>query len=570
MNINRDYLIKVDRKSGSVDIPSAMSFCITDIKTSNIFCQLVTNESSSELVKKYSPVENAENYEILLRVIKANNEPKELQFTLVDELDAFFMVDLTEDLKDYVGKYKCELFVDCMVNGELERITTSAFTYSVRDSIMNSLDEVIEGDPDYPLVDEILSKLEGIDTDGLATEEYVNEAIANIPGGECNIEVIGGNEEILVLAPIHIMDIWDENHRTVLLKNVKIGNDIYDNDIVLIYQTPTESWGEYLHVHTVNGEHITYRSNLDDDPEFRFDPASSKDTFVSSSNLVLNNPVFTGSISLGRKEGTQVGNNTFAVGYDVTASYAASHAEGQGTVASGYASHAEGAMTTASGYITHAEGQNTVAGAYVTHAEGYNTIASSDYQHVQGKYNKTGNYAHIVGNGTSDSNRKNAHTLDWDGNAWYQGNVYVGGTSKDNSNKLATELYVDNAIANIDTECNITVIGGQEEMYIFSPDDVPDNSQGVYLFRNVEISGYSIYEGDWLMSINTYTGDDNVKWIDIVDTWGNDSYFYVDENGELVLDDEEGYVLSSELELYADKEYVDSLIGDIEDLLGGI
>lgn len=34
-----------------------------------------------------------------------------------------------------------------------------------------------------------------------------------------------------------------------------------------------------------------------------------------------------------------------------------------------------------------------------------------------------GKYAHIVGNGESDSARSNAHTLDWDGNAWYAGSV---------------------------------------------------------------------------------------------------------------------------------------------------
>jgi hypothetical protein len=66
-----------------------------------------------------------------------------------------------------------------------------------------------------------------------------------------------------------------------------------------------------------------------------------------------------------------------------------------------------------------------------SHAEGGDTIATGEYQHVQGKYNikdvdEEGNplnkYAHIVGNGTY-KNRSNAHTLDWSGNAWYQGSV---------------------------------------------------------------------------------------------------------------------------------------------------
>jgi hypothetical protein len=61
-------------------------------------------------------------------------------------------------------------------------------------------------------------------------------------------------------------------------------------------------------------------------------------------------------------------------------------------------------------------------------------------QHVQGEYNikdssiflsgihaGRSKYAHIVGNGTSDSARSNAHTLDWDGNAWYAGTVECTG-----------------------------------------------------------------------------------------------------------------------------------------------
>lgn len=58
-----------------------------------------------------------------------------------------------------------------------------------------------------------------------------------------------------------------------------------------------------------------------------------------------------------------------------------------------------------------------------------------------------GKYVHIVGNGWNENNRSNAHTLDWNGNAWYQGDVYVGGEDQDNgAKKLATEEYVDNAI----------------------------------------------------------------------------------------------------------------------------
>ena len=52
-----------------------------------------------------------------------------------------------------------------------------------------------------------------------------------------------------------------------------------------------------------------------------------------------------------------------------------------------------------------------------------------------------------MGNGSSISNKSNAHTLDWQGNAWFAGDVYTGSTSgknkDDGSKKLATEEYVD-------------------------------------------------------------------------------------------------------------------------------
>jgi hypothetical protein len=55
--------------------------------------------------------------------------------------------------------------------------------------------------------------------------------------------------------------------------------------------------------------------------------------------------------------------------------------------------------------------------------------------------------------GIIDENRSNAHTLDWEGNAWYAGNVYVGSTSGKNkdagSKKLATEEYVTNSLSSV-------------------------------------------------------------------------------------------------------------------------
>lgn len=136
---------------------------------------------------------------------------------------------------------------------------------------------------------------------------------------------------------------------------------------------------------------------------------------------------------------TASGDCSHAEGSATTASGKWSHAEGINSVASGETSHAEGNATEATGSGAHSEGMGTHAknqgahaeGGYTTaskaysHAEGFQTLASSMNQHVQGKYNaedRASTYAHIVGNGTS-SKRSNAHTLDWDGNAWYAGTI---------------------------------------------------------------------------------------------------------------------------------------------------
>lgn len=148
------------------------------------------------------------------------------------------------------------------------------------------------------------------------------------------------------------------------------------------------------------------------------------------------------------------GNHSHAEGNLTTANGIAAHVEGQCGVASGDNSHAEGYETYAKGGNSHSEGRDTHANGLCSHAEGDGTIAAGERQHVQGKYNISDTIsAHIVGNGT-DIVHSNAHTLDWQGNAWYAGDVYVGstsGTNKDEgSKKLATEFYVNEKIAAID------------------------------------------------------------------------------------------------------------------------
>ena len=158
------------------------------------------------------------------------------------------------------------------------------------------------------------------------------------------------------------------------------------------------------------------------------------------------------------------------------------HAEGYMTAATGGGAHSEGAYTIAAGLESHAEGCDTKAENNASHAEGIGSYATGTASHVFGTYNitdygsypvsipswvsgtsysvgdvvlrssyiyvcKTANsdttftssnwtisdvtysqlkrYAEIAGNGYSSNTRANIRALDWAGNEYLKGDLYV-------------------------------------------------------------------------------------------------------------------------------------------------
>ena len=104
-----------------------------------------------------------------------------------------------------------------------------------------------------------------------------------------------------------------------------------------------------------------------------------------------------------------------------------------------------GDRTEATGENSHAEGTRTTAQGISSHAEGLHTIANGDNQHVQGKYNiadEANKFADIVGNGTDVLDRSNAYALDWDGNLYLKGGVYVS-CNADSTGGTKLSLDVD-------------------------------------------------------------------------------------------------------------------------------
>lgn len=225
-------------------------------------------------------------------------------------------------------------------------------------------------------------------------------------------------------------------------QNRKAGSTIGDYSHAEGYET--EAWDKYSHAEG-------YQTRTNGNAAH----AEGKGSIASSSNAHAEGYKTSAGMDAAHAEGMETGaygsgshaegNNTTASGSDShaegwlsKASAEAAHAEGRNTTASGNYSHAEGIYTTASGYESHAEGWYTTASGNVSHAEGSKTKASGEASHVQGKYNiedKSGKYAHIVGNGTEDDKRSNAHTLDWHGVPWFKGRPQFGGTAQDNGSQ---------------------------------------------------------------------------------------------------------------------------------------
>ena len=141
-----------------------------------------------------------------------------------------------------------------------------------------------------------------------------------------------------------------------------------------------------------------------------------------------------------------VGENSFVLGYGITcASGKCSAAIGSNSSNKGYSAYTIGNQVYGeanhhvfitgmicqaskdyqfiSGNFSNWHDINKAEGAQVF---GQGCISSSDWSMTAGKYNANDTnkeYAHVVGNGTSNSARSNAYTLDWQGNGTFAGTV---------------------------------------------------------------------------------------------------------------------------------------------------
>lgn len=133
------------------------------------------------------------------------------------------------------------------------------------------------------------------------------------------------------------------------------------------------------------------------------------------------------------------GTCSHAEGVQTRANGTYSHVEGSNSKATGYASHAEGNYSLAKGSYSHAEGDNTEAIGNSSHAGGYKSSASAPYSFCHGRelrtvgiepqaafgcFNETNSFMLFsIGNGSSDTDRKNAFSINKSGTMTFNSNV---------------------------------------------------------------------------------------------------------------------------------------------------
>lgn len=279
----------------------------------------------------------------------------------------------------------------------------------------------------------------------------------------------------------------------------------------------------------------------------------------------------TGSVrsSGSTSEGTgyTIGTNAFSEGSLTKASGSSAHAEGEYSIAYGMASHAEGSGCVANGNCSHAEGCDTYTSYPYSHVEGRGTKATEDAQHVEGRYNSEETeglfYAHILGNGTDEFNRSNAHTIDFDGNAWFSGEVFVGGSwqGDENAVKLSKEGHTHSSL-----ELTSLTVNGSTTMDSASPLSF-SHSGTVYGYIEVNNSILNVGVDDGGTSHSDYANKFILRGDSTLCVTGNPK-----NNVGIYVDGHRIAYLADPIYKYdaANKQYVDSKIGDISSFLDSI
>ena len=214
-----------------------------------------------------------------------------------------------------------------------------------------------------------------------------------------------------------------------------------------------------VNIKTINNKSILGEGNITIEAGRGISVTTSETADTVSFNLPISAGTGTNALIYNSTTNVANGTSSHAEGEYTTANGMCSHAECNGTTASGSFSHAEGYNTTASGGQSHAEGGNTTASGNFSHAEGNSTITKNQSEHASGQFNVSssvstifgdaGNTLFSVGNGISDSNRKNAFEIRQNGDTYLNGKLSITGDVTANAFYATSDERLKENIENV-------------------------------------------------------------------------------------------------------------------------
>ena len=298
-------------------------------------------------------------------------------------------------------------------------VTTALFCVAVRSSLQDEGTTIPE--EESPTLIELIEKYSG--------------------GSGGNVSSVNGKTGDVVLSANDVGA--DESGTASMLVNAKPGEKC-EGKIFNIPTGETDADGNAIYEEKTAGIG-TERFNVYEDASFEwngitrtFTPSKPIGKFISARG--------TGNISRGLLEDVcgadnKTGEKDIGTRQSGCANYAESYfgsQDGCGGTLTGKYGRTSGAYNVARGYACEARGRYTIA-------DGSHGNVSGRPQETFGQFNipdDTQKYMAIGGNGTDNEHRSNAYMLDYDGNAYFSGNVKIGGTPSDD-NDAATKAYVD-------------------------------------------------------------------------------------------------------------------------------
>lgn len=159
-NTNRDYILSCDLKNSNIVVKRPMKFFTTDRNTANVFIKLVNSVVTDEDLVTYVDIEDMENVEVDVHIIKPNKELVTLHAVLLLE-EQIFRLDLPQNCTDMKGSYLCELVIRSTVSDILEVNTSNSFDYNVQGSILDNLGDVT--DIEVNQLEQLIMRIEALE-----------------------------------------------------------------------------------------------------------------------------------------------------------------------------------------------------------------------------------------------------------------------------------------------------------------------------------------------------------------------------------------------------------------------